>query len=186
MLRLHRRYGEVAVLEESETIVRIVPADTPESEHELRATWVKRADLSEVPIPKAPRAGVSLTCAIPDLDYSMPFVDLVYAIQGDYRLEVYTKHDFIDHVEYQYLEWADELLPESAIHVYENRPTPFCWRLFFPLPTCAKVPFPIEPMGISGRRPTGKPRGLLHDGHVDVYFTELVEKFVRAGLRATI
>lgn len=183
MLYLHRKYGEVLVIEESFTLARIVPASTPEEEHELRAVWVKRGDLC-VAVPKAPGAGVAQTCAIPDLDLSMPFSDLVYAIQSDYRLEVYTKHDHIADVEYQYLEWCDELLPESAIHVYENRPTPFCWRLFFTLPACLTIPFPIEPMGISGRRPTGKPRGLLHNGHVDVYFTELVEKFVRAGLRA--
>src|SRR5579859_690934 len=116
MLRLHRKYGDVLVIEESTELMRVVPVETPEAEYEVRALWVRRADTVEVLTPKKQRTG-GLTCAIPDLDYSMPFSDLVYAIQHDYRLEVYTKHDYIDQVEYQYLEWCDELLPEAAIHV---------------------------------------------------------------------
>lgn len=172
----HPHHGWGTVRRYSETRVVI---NTRAGEVEVDRTEIIVPQAAK-PVPKPPRA-------IPQVDTTAPWAALAADIaRGPYRLEVQTKHDFLDEVQYEYLSWCDEILPEDAIHVYENRPTNRCWRLFFPLPSCSKIPFPIEIGGVTGRHPTGTPRGLLYKGRVDVYFAELVEQLVRAGLRVTI
>lgn len=178
----HKSLGSVLLLESSETLCRVVSAAVPEDEREVRAFWTRRETLYMPPVYVPPAPDV-----IPQTDCTASWADLAGIIaDGPYRLDVHAKHDFIEQAEYEYLAWSDDLLPEGAIRIYENRPTGREWRLSFPLPECARIPFPIDIMGITGQQPTRQPRGLLKSGRVYVYFTELVEQFVRAGLRATI
>src|SRR5579863_4715009 len=125
----HPLHGWATVLHYSDTRVKL---RTRAGELEV--------DRAEIIVPESPKAKVKAPHAAIQVDESAPWNQLAAAIaSGPYRLEVYAKHDFIEQVEYEYLEWADELLPEGAIRVYENRPTNRCWRLFFPVPSNSKI-----------------------------------------------
>lgn len=165
-------YGIVTVLEREGNLTRISTGDYD--------FWVRTEKLKPV------RTRRKAPTAAPNVDEAanawQRFVN--YLQHTGYRLEVHTRAAGLDAVESEYIAWAGESLPQSAIHIYENRPTDRCWRLFFFLQDGISVPFPIELYGVTGKHPTNKPRGLWQQsGKVDVYFTSIIEQLVRAGLR---
>lgn len=104
-----------------------------------------------------------------------------------YTLIVHVRHDGLELVEAEYRQWCGEELSGEAIRHYENKPVQRQWRLGFTLSNPeTKLPFPVDIMGTTGRRPTVKPRGLIQGKYVVVYFASIIEELVRAGLRVTI
>lgn len=108
-----------------------------------------------------------------------------YLNEVGYKLTVDTRTDGIDQCRDEYRKWGGGELQDSCIKVYENRPYHTReWRLFFPFYERFTYPFPIIEMGQGGGK--GKACGLVRGGIVTVYYAELIEGLIRAGLQARI
>ena len=105
-----------------------------------------------------------------------------------YRLYVRGNEAGIAAAEASYREWArGETLPANAARADGKRwgVDGAEWYLLFDMPADGALPFPTVLEQTGGGKALGRAAGIVSGTRVAVYFPEIIEQAVRAGLRAT-
>ena len=156
--------------------------------------WVRVSNLLEAtpgePIPeRTPHNGrakrIPVIVGTENLSYAA-FVVLLR--DRGYRLYVRGNEAGIAAAEASYREWArGEALPANAARADSKRwgVDGAEWYLLFKMPSDGALPFPTVLEQTGGGKALGRAAGIVSGTRVAVYFPEIIEQAVRAGLRAT-
>jgi hypothetical protein len=157
----------VEVLESTGNLWRVCPLGDPDAAFSISRDKLKSTKSVVVP------------------EISGDMAQFASALQGQgYRLVLkYKGSQYLEQAEQEYANWTGgEQLPDSCVKQYGNM---FGreWTLVFVYQEGMPVPFPIEPMGTHGGRPSAEPIGLSKGHVVTVNYPQIIGELVKSGLR---